>query len=156
MSDDCDTINNDPVVLRVETEESTGRGDHNRVVVSQYVSTRPGGLTFENDPHAEEDQKLARYIRWFLMSRFPCGYEWCVSVDHFQGIVDISIPILMGVNKAFRINLRKTAIDTGVLRGAGEILERYWLPRDHFDSGLFLQARQRHSALVLRSRPVPG
>src|ERR1700688_2311921 len=155
MADESDDINNDPVVLRVDAEESSGRGDHNRVVVSQYVSSRPGGSTFETDPNAEEDQTLARYVRWFLLSKFPCGYEWCVIADTFQGIVTISIPILMGVNKKMVINLRTTPLDQGVLRCAGEILERYWLPRSHFDSGLFLQARQLHSALVLRSRQIP-
>jgi hypothetical protein len=42
-----------------------------------------------------------------------------------------------------------------VLKGGGELLERYRLPRGRFDLDRFLEARAAHSILLDRSKKVP-
>lgn len=141
----------DLVTTRFITEERGG-GVHDATVMEQHIAP-PGE---EDDPFREADLVVARRVRTFLVTRFPVGYEWCVRSDLRQGVVMISIPILMGVSYWMVINLKQTALGHGVLICAGEILERYGLSRTTFNLGAFLEAREKHSALVVPSRKVPG
>ena len=100
------------------------------------------------------DLDLAAKIMGWLRTRYP-GYPWAVISDLAQGIVRFNIPIVMGVTHWYIVNLRTTTIEDGLVDGAGEILERYRLPRTHFNAGAFLQAREQHSKLVNPHRLVP-
>ena len=42
-----------------------------------------------------------------------------------------------------------------LMRSGGELLERYGLPRGRFELAPFLEARDKHSALVVPGREVP-
>jgi hypothetical protein len=44
----------------------------------------------------------------------------------------------------------------GILKGGGELLERYRLPRGRFNLDRFLEARENHSIMLDRSRKVPS
>ncbi len=147
----------DPITVNRHIEEKTYTGGHDRMVFEKYIppaDVETGG--FAVDPHRERDLDMARHVRTYLLTRFPVGYEWCVEADIAQGVLKISIPILMGVRNWYVVNLHTTPIDRGVLRGAGEILERYRLSRSRFNLGSFLDARAAHSALVVPSRRVPS
>jgi hypothetical protein len=93
-------------------------------------------------------------MRW-LNQHYP-GHLWGCIAEQRQGIVKFNIPILMGVNNWWIVNLHTTDIVDGMRRGAGEILERYGLARGRFQLVPFLEARQKFSALVVPSRKVPG
>lgn len=129
--------------------------DHDQVVMEQYIA-QPGEESVEKDEFREPDKAMAEWILAFIKTRFPCGYEWCVRSDLRQGVVMISLPLLMGVNRWMLINLKQTSLGHGVLMATGEILERYKLSRTRYDVGALLAARKQHSALVLPSRQVPG
>src|ERR1700722_19156644 len=139
------------VVTEAFVTEERGHGVHDATLMVQHI-TPPGG---EADPYKAADLALAMKVRAFLLTRFPVGYEWCVCADLAHGIVRFSIPILMGVKHWYVVNLRTTPLDAGVLRGAGEILERYRLSRTLFDITAFLTAREQHSKLVAPRRAIP-
>lgn len=139
--------------FHVVTGKESG-ADHDQVVMKQYIP-QPGDEPIEADQHREADEAMANWVLTFIRTRFPCGYEWCVRSDLRQGVVMISLPLLMGVNKWMVINLAKTSLGHGVLMVTGEILERYRLSRTHYDVGALLAAREKHSALILPSRQVP-
>lgn len=142
----------EPVTERTHVIERSGAGLHDSIVMEQHIP-QPGG---QADQFKEADLDIAKWVRTFLVTRFPVGYEWCVRSDLFHGVVMISIPILMGVKQWMVINLHQTDLARGVLICAGEILERYGLSRTSFNLGAFLDARQQHSALVVPKRKVPG
>jgi hypothetical protein len=132
--------------------EERGFGVHDATVMVQHV-TPAGG---EADPYKEQDLTLAKWIRTYLLTRFPVGYEWCVRADLANKVVMFSIPLLMGTNHWYVVNLpRAGSLDKAVLHGAGEILERYKLSRSVFDQAAFLSAREIHSKLVVQGRPIP-
>lgn len=146
----------DPITVH-QTIIPKGRdSDHDSVLLDKYIAPAndEGGVAF--DRYKDKDTQLKWQVRNYLVTRFPVGYEWCVESDLAQGVVKISIPVLMGVCKWMAINLHTTDLDAGVLRVAGEILERYLLPRDKFNLAMFLDAREKHSALVVPGRKVPG
>ena len=60
----------------------------------------------------------------------------------------------MGMNYAYLVKGRDLTAEA-VLKGGGELLERYRLPRGRFDLDRFLEAREKHSVLVGRSKKVP-
>jgi hypothetical protein len=130
-------------------------GQHDSVVIKNYIAPATADCGIAHDPYKDDDFALAEQVRRYLTTRFPVGYLWCVDSDLAHGIVKFSIPILMGVSNWWVINLRTTDLAKGVLQGAGEILERYLLPRDKFSLAAFLDARARHSALVVPGRKVP-
>jgi hypothetical protein len=79
-----------------------------------------------------------------------------VVSDRTQGIVKISIPVLMGINNWFVINEKTHDVTPGMaIVAGGEILERYGLERGRFKISEFLEARAKHSALLVKSRKVP-
>lgn len=97
-------------------------------------------LAYENnsdegieDPVAKADLALARRIGEVLQFHYP-GHAFMVQVMHGQGIATINIPILMGQWQHV-IKLYDLKSDPGmksVVRAAGEILERYKMPRQGF------------------------
>lgn len=132
--------------------EFRGRGVHDATVMVQHIG-QPGG---EADPWEAQDLANAKWIRTYLMTRFPVGYEWCCNSDLRHGIIKFSIPVLMGVTNWYVVNLKKSPdLATAVLHGAGEILERYRLSRSIFSQAAFLDAREKHSKLVDNRRGIP-
>lgn len=134
-------------------------GPHDVIIETQYEA--PAGPKYVNgqfehapDPYREADLELAGKMMAWLRANYA-GHLWCAASDLANGIVRFNIPILMGVNYWYVINLRKTTIEDGLVDGAGEILERYGLPRTHFNLGMFLDAREQHSRLVNQHRKVP-
>ncbi len=145
----------DPIEISRTIVERSSFGGHDSIVKENYIAPMDADGRVAADPHRESDRAMAQHVRAFLLTRFPVGYEWCVEADQAQGVIKISLPVLMGVCNWGVINLRTTPIDQGVLRVAGEILERYCQSRTRFQLASWLEARERHSKLVIPSRPIP-
>ena len=144
----------DAKLLREDVVAKTTHGGHDMVIQTKYEAPAVSDTEAAQDPHKEHDLAVAKTMMAWLNKHYP-GVPWgCVS-DTAQGIVKFNIPILMGFENYWLINLRTTEIIEGMAQGAGQILERYGMRRGRFDLGEFLDARQKHSKLVLKSRAIP-
>jgi hypothetical protein len=104
---------------------------------------RPGEAGIDHDPHAIADMALAKKVGDALQRHYP-DHPWMVEVNHAQGVIMISLPIVMAQNKKFVIHVSSLLADPGlrsVMRAGGEILERYKVPRAGFSLDRFLEAR---------------
>jgi hypothetical protein len=146
----------DPVDVRQDVLLKDSPGGHDRVVMTKYEApTSIDGESLGEDRWADFDIWAAGEAMKVLESEYP-GHTFRVIHDSHQGVALISIPILMGVNKFMAVNLKTHVLDsTRVKNAGGEILERYGLLRGRFQLAPFLEAREKHSALVLPSREVP-
>lgn len=147
----------DPVVLRRDTVEKQGHGLHDMTLTTQHESeVEADGVTPIADPLAEYDIWVARRTIQLLLRVYP-GYPWCVESDTKGHLLKISIPVLMGCANWYLINLKQTELTQGaILLAGGELLERYGCSRGKFQLDEYLAAREKHSALVVPSRLVPG
>lgn len=145
----------DPVTLRETVLPKTTHGGNDRVVRTSYIPNATDDGDVAPDTRKDFDLWAAGEAMKVLESEYP-GHTWRVVHDSAQGVCLISIPILMGINRYMAINLRTHALDSHRIKLAGgEILERYGLLRGRFELTPFLDAREKHSALVDRSRKVP-
>lgn len=145
---------NDPVLTDQHLIEG-GKGEHDIVILEKHEapSNALGNAAF--DPWKEYDAWRAKRVMEVLNAHYP-GHLWCVVSDNAHGIVKISIPVLMGVGNWFVINQMTHDVTPGmVIVAGGEILERYGLERGRLKIGEFLEARAKHSALLVTSRKVP-
>lgn len=147
----------DPVVQRRDTIVRPTSGLHDLTLTTEHeAQCEADGVTPIEDPFKDYDLWVARSIIKDLMKVYP-GYPWAVKSDAKAHWLGISIPVLMGVNNWYFFNLKTTEATPGaILLAAGELLERYNCPRGKFLLDNYLAARERHSALVVPSRPVPG
>jgi hypothetical protein len=146
----------DAVTLREDVLLRRNPGDNDRVVRTQYIPRAETDTTISEDTWKDFDLWAARQVMDTLEKHYP-GHTWRVVHDSFQCVCLISIPILMGINKYMAVNLKTHALDDHrVINAGGEILERYGLARGAFELAPFLDAREKHSALVVPSRAVPG
>jgi hypothetical protein len=136
-----------PILLRAETARAPGRN-----LVRVEVRFLPSGEGSAD--RASSDIAAATAVRRILDAAYP-GYDWEVVADSAQGYVAVRIPTLMGGNWAYKLN-GKDVTPQAVVRGGGEVLERYRLPRGKFDLDRFLEARETHSVLLDRSKTVPA
>jgi hypothetical protein len=149
----------DPITVRTElVRDAAG---HEVLMVEKYEAPA-GDYDLETrryrlapDEYKDYDMWVARRTMALLKTVYP-GHFWFVEADMRNKIVKISIPILMGVTNFYVINLVQTELTPGaVIVAGGEILERYVISRSRFHVDSFLDARQKHSALVFAGRKVP-
>jgi hypothetical protein len=136
--------------------EKTTLGGHDIVVRTQHEA--PSGPNGEvlHDPFKAMDLENAKWMMEVLKKHYA-GIPWRCVYDGAQKMAYFSIPILMGVNKFWAINLVTDQMTEPLLtRAGGELLERYGQSRTRFNLNSFLDAREKHSALVVPSRKVPG
>ena len=136
-----------PILLRSETARAPGRA-----LVRLEARFVPSGNGSRE--RAAADLAAARSVRRILDTAYP-GYDWDVVADSAQGYVAFRIPALMGMNYAYLVKGRDLT-PGAVLKGGGELLERYRLPRGRFDLDRFLEARAEHSILLDRGRKIPS
>lgn len=95
------------------------------------------------DPFAAVDAALMKAVAFVINKYYP-GHPWKVEVSHAQGVIFLSIPVLMGATNKYVIPIKmvKNAMDLRrhVMQQAGEILERYELPRNAFSRDEFCRA----------------
>jgi hypothetical protein len=136
-----------PILLRSETSRVPGRSLVR--IEARFVPSGDGSRA-----RAGADLAAARAVRRILDTAYP-GHDWEVVADSGQGYVAFRIPALMGANFAYLVK-GKDLTPEAVLNGAGELLERYRLPRGRFDLDRFLAARAQHSILLGRSKKIPS
>ena len=136
-----------PILLRSETARAPGRSLVR--VEARFVPSGDGSRE-----RLRADLTAARAVRRILATAYP-GHDWEVVADSAQGYVAFRIPALMGLNYAYLVKGRDLTPEA-VLTGGGELLERYRLPREKFDLDRFLEARERDSILLDRSRKLPS
>lgn len=144
----------DPVTISTHKVEKDTFGAHDIVVEKKYEAPASADGGIANDPYREKDAELAELMMKWLHRHYP-GHLWGCVADTRQGIVKFNIPILMGFQTWWVVNLRTHDIVEGMREGAGQILERYGLRRGRFELASFLDARMKHSKLVMPSRKVP-
>jgi hypothetical protein len=94
------------------------------------------------DPHVAADYALTRRIAE-VIERHYFGQPFSVKVSHAQGVVLIQIPQLMGATNYFVVHIADLATDPqmkAIIRGCGDILERYNIPRCGYDREAFVAA----------------
>lgn len=146
----------DMITTRQDILQKDSYGGHDRVVMTKHEA--PAGPDNEvlDDPFQAFDEWAAKQVMDTLERHYP-GHCFRVIHDSKQGVCLISIPMLMGVNHYMAVNLKThTMDDHRAVTAGGEILERYGLLRGRFQLTPFLDAREKHSALVVPSRQVPG
>ena len=136
-----------PTLLKQETARAPGRSLVQ--VEARFVPSGEGSRQ-----RARADLATARAVRRILDTAYP-GHDWEVVADSGQGYVAFRIPALMGANWAYLIKCRDLTPEA-VLKGGGELLERYRLPREKFNLDRFLEARADHSVLLRRSNKIPS
>lgn len=146
----------DPVIERQDVLEKSTPGGNDRVVLTRYEAPSTADQGIAHDPFKEYDTWAAGQVLKTLEQHYP-DHHWRIIHDSHQGVCLISIPILMGINNYMAVNLKTHSMDDkrAVVAG-GEILERYGLKRGRFQLTPFLEAREKHSALVVPGRKVPG
>lgn len=147
----------DPVVQRRDVVEKVSSGGHDMVLTSEHeAQCEADGVTAIADLFKEYDLWVARNVVKELLKVYP-GYPWAVKSDAAGHLLMISIPVLMGVNNWYVFNLKQTEVTPGLLLlTGGELLERYGCSRGKFKLDDYLAAREKHSALLVPSRQVPG
>jgi len=136
-----------PILLRSETTRMPGRS-----LVRREARFVPSGEGSRERLRA--DVAAARAVRRILDTAYP-GHDWEVVADSGQGYVAFRIPALMGMNYAYLVKGRDLTAEA-ILKGGGELLERYRLPRGKFDLDRFLAARAEHSVLLDRTKKIPS
>lgn len=99
------------------------------------------------DQFAEAKVATARWVGECLNRHYP-GYPWFVKVegDRLGAVIAIQIKGLMPDNRWYAINFRDAVSDPSgklVVMGAGELLERYNIPRTGFTAANWFDALQR-------------
>ena len=102
-------------------------------------------MDVESDPFLAADLALTKRIAALMEFHYP-GHPWQVEVSHAKGCVFISLPVVMKRNEKYVLHTAALRTDPGlrsVMRAAGEILERYNMPRMGFKLDDFLAARDK-------------
>lgn len=105
------------------------------------------------NPQAAQEIAVAKWTGELLDRNYP-GHPWYVEVkiNAKGGIIQIQLRGLMPADRWYVCNVNDVLHDPGgkrtVLKGAGEILERYNLPRQKFSPEDFVMA--------LRKSPIIG
>lgn len=114
---------------------------------SYHVSRRQ-----EDAKYDAANKRLAEEIWRKIQYHYP-GHPWKVFTNIKQGIAMIELPLFTSVS--FIINLKDLVGDPKmhvVMKGAGEFLERYNLPRSGFDISHYLAAQKKFRPLIIRDK----
>ena len=115
----------------------------------------PGlGDIVEKDPHKNMKIGMAKWAAGLLQHHYP-GHAWAVRVmvspKGDGGIIFLSIPALMGDDHGYVCHLSDCWDDNGglrtIVRGGGELLERYGIHRGAFS------ATDLNSAMNMAAHP---
>ena len=107
------------------------------------------------DPYAGANDRVVKAIWHILQKHYP-GHPWAVAANHQQGVAQIFMPTF--TNWQYIINLKDYYSDPKghhIIKGAGEMLERYRLPRSGFDVGHYMAAQKKHLPFLNMKRRPP-
>jgi hypothetical protein len=88
-----------------------------------------------------------------LLKHYP-GYDWQVKANVGTGMAAINLPFLMRQSFGYQIRLEQLN-DATVLRGAGELLERFKLDRARANAAKYREAQSERRLLGIHAG-VPG
>src|SRR5438128_38464 len=120
----------------------------NNAVLGRYIE-RSG-----DDPRgyrAAYEYGLSRQVFEKLWNHYP-NYDWKVKVDARQGMVVIQLPFLMRQTLGWNFAIDKLASDPSmsiVVKGGGELLERWKLRRGRANRGEYLDQRAKHRVIKI-------
>ncbi len=117
------------------------------------------------DPMARANMAIVKWVGALLERSYP-GHAWHVEAQIGQhgrnGIIKLRLNGIMPANRWYVVKLSDTLTDPGgkrtVLKGAGELLERYNLPRNKFnvdDWRMALNAMPAQARLTGRGHLAP-
>lgn len=147
----------DPVLVGQKFVEKSGFGGHDSLLLKKYEAPASGDGGIAYDEFEGYDEYCAKGMMILLNQTYSSyiGF-WATRHDMAQKIAGISMPVLMGIDNWMVINRRTHDLTPGIIiASGGEILERYGLSRVRLNLGAFLDARNKHSALTVKSRKVP-
>lgn len=108
-----------------------------------------------DNPKQAADDRLMKAIYAALEQNYP-GHPWAVGVQHKHGI---GVVFLQGFAQwGYRFKLSSIAADPGlrlIIKGAGEMLERYRMKRSGFDLGDWRAALRKFDARLFRNKKPP-
>lgn len=114
-------------------------GRNRAMHVRQYAEASPIDGTMQAVP---AELALCKRIGAILNHHYK-GHPWMIEVNFVQGMAKIGIPVLLG-NWTYNIRLDEIVNDadlrSSVLRGGGELLERFGIPRNTIDVASYLAA----------------
>ncbi len=152
----------EPITTRSTFVPHENFGDPDCVVVEEYIAPADGDGNIAVDPYKKADEQLKVALISYLNANFPLGYGWEAYSDLAQRMIGFKLRLLMPDGVYYFINLKKNPdYQPLIVRGAGELLERYRLPRHRFDLGALLESRAKYSGLIFPwlyrgVRGVPG
>lgn len=90
----------------------------------------------EVDPFVKAKMATAKWVGEKLNQHYP-GHPWFVEVkgDRFGAVILIQLMGIMPANRYYLVKFADALTDPGgkkIMRGAGELLERYGIPRQGF------------------------
>lgn len=101
----------------------------------------------DEDPFLRAKMATAKWTGELLQRHYP-GHPWMVEVrmNRWGGVIQIQLRGIMPVDRWYVVKLSSVISDPGgkrtVLKGAGELLERYQIPRAPFSIDHWKQALQ--------------
>jgi hypothetical protein len=101
----------------------------------------------DEDPFLRAKMATAKWTGELLQRHYP-GHPWMVEVrmNHLGGVIQIQLRGIMPTNYWYSVKLSNVISDPGgkrtVLKGAGELLERYGIARARFSIDQWQQALQ--------------
>lgn len=141
---------------RIDDLPKTSFGGHDRLLIQQCgtVDSATGLLTVEDID--KFDLWCAKQAGAVLEQHYP-GWDFKIEQKTQDKMAYISLPVLMGERFCVAVNLTTHSLDSDRVKNVGgEILERYGLPRGPFKLADFLEARAKHSRLIMPWLPIPG
>lgn len=114
------------------------------------------------DPFKNADIALAREMGKWLLENYPKQASlFHATINHAQGVATLRMPMLMGGTNVFILHIPMlqqgpTIFQMEMRQAAGELLERYGLPRGrNFDQDGALERIKQIPRIGLDQRPVP-
>lgn len=116
--------------------------DHRHAFVRHAIAHDTTGLNGVN-PFKAADERLVRDVWAVLQQHYP-GHPWHVTASHRAGMAQIFLPTFSTWSFNIRLSDLKADPHMGlVIKGAGEMLERWRLPRAGFDVSHYVAAQKR-------------
>lgn len=110
----------------------------------------------EDDPRlAARDSWLEKKIHEELAFLYP-GHPWLLTVRHRHGYIKLCLPVLMDIDYDMKIGTYWRTHGKALFKVAGEILERFEVPRARFDQDQMANAAARFGQAEMWRKTLPG
>lgn len=128
-------MSGEPVLLRQGRIEGNRRNNGVRAKITGETSFHTGNAKIP------AEIALCKRVHAVLNAEYP-GHAWSVLVMMDQGVCQVSIPPLLGVNWGYILHI-ETMDRAAIRKAGGEILERFRIPRSTIDLAFYADAKAR-------------